>query len=82
MLVQLRTASSEEDWFGFDHYVEVNDQAHGQYGGIRSVEVLGNSLVFDLTGRANLFDEPVKLTFSEPMAVEAVSRLSPLGSQR
>ncbi len=80
LLVQLPGEGDEGDWFGADHYVEVNDQHHGQYGGIKTLEVGKDSLIFTLSGAADLFGEPIELVFSEPMADEAVNKLSLIGS--
>lgn len=80
LLVQLPAAGNQEDWFGADHYVEVNDQRFGQYGGIKRLEVGKDSLIFTLSGASDLFVGPLELAFSEPMADEAVNKLSRIGS--
>ena len=80
LLVQLPAEGSQVDWFGADHYVEVNDQRFGQYGGIKRLEVGKDSLIFTLSGGSDLFGEPLELVFSEPMADEAVDKLSRVGS--
>ncbi|MCE3288960.1 MAG: hypothetical protein K0R83_972 [Caulobacter sp.] len=80
LLVQLPGDGNQEDWFGADHYVEVSDQSHGQFGGIKTLEVHKDSLVFTLSGASDLFGEPIELVFSEPMVDEAVNKLSRIGS--
>jgi hypothetical protein len=81
VLIQMPVpGSDEDDWFGADHYVEVNDQRHGQFGGIKTLEIGKDSLIFTLSGAADLFDEPIELVFSEPLADEAVDKLGQIGS--
>ena len=82
VLIQFRGAAGDEDWIGSDHYVEVNDQLHGAFGGIRSMVVTETSLTLTLSGPANLFAEPMELVFAEPLAENALKMLDLARQQR
>lgn len=81
-MVQVPTGADLGEWFGADHYIEINDQAGGQYGGVEAIEIAKDSLVLTLSGSTDVFKEPLHLSFSEPMTAEVVDTLSRIGSKR
>ena len=74
--------SGEEGFFGHNHYVEVNDQAHGRYGGIKLIAVADDagSCVVELSFEVPDLGAQLELIFDEPLSADDAAFLTELAN--
>ena len=74
--------SDEEDFFGHDHYVEVNDQAFGRYGGIKLIRLADDlgSCVVELSFEVPGLGAQIELIFAEPLNADDAAFLTELAN--
>lgn len=83
LIVQKPTPDDEEtDFFGHDHYVEVNDQAFGRYGGIKFIRLADDagSCVVELSFEVPGLGAQLDLIFAEPLNADDVAFLTELAN--
>lgn len=72
-------AGAAAEFFGHDHYVEVNDQAFGCYGGVTSLKIKrDNELEIGLSYEVAGVGTHLTVTTKAPLPTETLSRLRAL----